>query len=90
MRCLDKKTGNELWQDRTFPKATFLYADGKLIVVDEDGNLLLATVSPAGLKVLSRAELLHSNAGQEALAAKEQPEKFKLLNFIQPKQDSGP
>ncbi len=33
-----------------------------MIVVDEDGNLLLATVSPAGLKVLSRAALLHSNA----------------------------
>ncbi len=31
-------------------------------MVDEDGNLSLATVSPAGLKVLSRAALLHSNA----------------------------
>jgi outer membrane protein assembly factor BamB len=62
LTALDVKTGNVLWQDRTFPKATFLYADGKLIVVDEDGNLSLATVSPAGLKVLSRAALLRSNA----------------------------
>jgi len=35
-----------------------LYADGKLIVLDEDGNLGLATVSPQGLKVLSRAPVL--------------------------------
>ena len=62
LTALDAKTGKLLWQDRTFPKATFLYADGKLIVVDEDGNLALATVSPAGLKVLAKAELLHSNA----------------------------
>jgi outer membrane protein assembly factor BamB len=62
LTALDAKTGKVLWQDRTFPKAAFLYADGKLIAVDEDGNLSLATVSPAGLKVLSRAELLRSNA----------------------------
>jgi outer membrane protein assembly factor BamB len=62
LTALDARSGKVLWQDRSFPKATFLYADGKLIVVDEDGNLSLATVSPAGLKVLAKAELLHSNA----------------------------
>jgi hypothetical protein len=62
LTAMDAKTGKVLWQDRTFPKATLLYADGKLIVVDEDGNLSLATVSPGGVKVLSRAALLHSNA----------------------------
>jgi outer membrane protein assembly factor BamB len=62
LTALDAKTGKLLWQDRSFPKATFLYADGKLIAVDEDGNLSLARVSPAGLKVLSRATLLRSNA----------------------------
>lgn len=62
LTALDAKTGKVLWQDRSFPKATFIYADQKLIVVDEDGNLSLATVSPAGLKVLSRVALLRSNA----------------------------
>jgi hypothetical protein len=56
------KTGNVLWKDRTIPAAAFLYADGKLIMVDQDGNLSLAKVSPGGLQVLSRATLLHSNA----------------------------
>jgi len=62
LTAIDAETGKVLWQDRSFPKATFLYADGKLIVVDEDGNLSLATVSSSGVKLLSRAELLHSNA----------------------------
>jgi hypothetical protein len=35
-----------------------LYADGKLVVLDEDGTLGLATVSPQGLKVLARANVL--------------------------------
>jgi hypothetical protein len=30
--------------------------------VDEDGNLALANFSPQGLKVVSRAALLHNNA----------------------------
>jgi outer membrane protein assembly factor BamB len=62
MTAMEAKTGKLLWQDRAFPKATFLYADGKVIAVDEDGNLSLATVSPAGLKVLAKTEVLHSNA----------------------------
>jgi outer membrane protein assembly factor BamB len=60
--ALDARTGKLLWQDRAFPKATFVYADGKLIVVDEDGNLSLATVSRTGLKVLAKTALLRSNA----------------------------
>jgi outer membrane protein assembly factor BamB len=56
--AVDVKTGEVLWQDRSFAKANFLYADGKLILLDEDGQLALATASPQGLKVLARAPLL--------------------------------
>ena len=52
------KTGETAFQDRSFPKTSFLYADGKLIMLDEDGNLVLATVSPAGLKVISKVSLM--------------------------------
>jgi len=62
LTAVDVKTGKIAWQDRTFAKASFVYADGKFIVVDEDGNLALADFTPQGLKVRSRAELLHSNA----------------------------
>ena len=56
------KTGDVAFQDRSFPKANFLHADGKLIILDEDGNLALATVSPAGLKVISKANLMKNLA----------------------------
>ncbi|MGH9905682.1 MAG: PQQ-binding-like beta-propeller repeat protein, partial [Pyrinomonadaceae bacterium] len=52
------KTGELAFQDRSFPKSNFLYADGKLIILDEDGNLALATVSPAGLKVISKVSVM--------------------------------
>jgi outer membrane protein assembly factor BamB len=56
--AIDLKTGNIAWQDRSFARAQLLYADGKLIILDEDGALGLATVSPQGLKVLARANVL--------------------------------
>ena len=56
------KTGEIAFQDRTFPKTNFLYADGKLIILDEDGNLALATISPAGLKVISKVSLMKNLA----------------------------
>ncbi len=48
--ALDVKTGQILWQDRTLVKATFLRADGKFVILDQDGTLALATVSPQGLQ----------------------------------------
>jgi outer membrane protein assembly factor BamB len=58
LTAIDVRNGTIAWQDRSFPRAQLLYADGKLIVLDEDGGLALATVSPQGLKVLSRAHIL--------------------------------
>jgi outer membrane protein assembly factor BamB len=58
LTAVDIKTGKIAWQDRSFSRAQLLYADGKLIVLDEDGTLGLATVSPQGVKVLARADVL--------------------------------
>jgi hypothetical protein len=60
--AVNVKTGEIAFQDRSFPKANFLYADGKLIILDEDGNLALATVSPAGLKVISKMGVMKNVA----------------------------
>jgi outer membrane protein assembly factor BamB len=56
--AIDLETGQVAWQDRSFARAQLLYADGKMIVLDEDGVLGLATVSPQGLKVLAKASVL--------------------------------
>ena len=60
--AVNVKTGEMAFQDRSFPKANFVYADGKLIILDEDGNLALATVSPIGLKVISKVSVMKNLA----------------------------
>lgn len=62
LTALNVRTGEVAWQDRQFARATLLYADGKVIILDEDGVLALATVSGEGLRVLARAEILTSKA----------------------------
>jgi hypothetical protein len=58
LTAVDVKTGKVAWQDRSFSKTNLLYADGKFIILDEDGNLALATATPEGLKVISKAEVM--------------------------------
>jgi outer membrane protein assembly factor BamB len=56
------KTGEIAYQDRSFPKSNFVYADNKLVLLDEDGNLVLATISPTELKVISKVSVLKNLA----------------------------
>ena len=58
--AVDAPSGKILWQDRSIGKATFVWADQKLITLDGDGNLMLVHPSPTGFKVAAKAELLTS------------------------------
>ncbi len=58
LSAVDAATGNIHWQERSIQKATFVWADGKLITLDQDGNLMLANPSPKGFQVAAKAELL--------------------------------
>lgn len=60
--AVNVKTGEMPYQDRTFPKTNFVLADGKFIILDEDGNLALATPSPTELKVISKVSVLKNLA----------------------------
>jgi outer membrane protein assembly factor BamB len=60
--AVNVKTGQVLWRNRSLSRATFILADGRFIILDEDGNLALATPSAEGLKIHSKVELLTSNA----------------------------
>ena len=55
LTAINAQTGQIVWQDRSFAKASFVMADGKVILIDEDGNLGLVTLSAEGLKTLARA-----------------------------------
>lgn len=56
--AINYKTGTVAWRERGVGRANAIYADGKFILLDEDGVLYLATVSPQGMKIQSRAEVL--------------------------------
>ena len=60
--AVNVKTGEMPYQDRTFPKTNFVLADGKFIILDEDGNLALATASPTELKVISKVSVMKNLA----------------------------
>jgi outer membrane protein assembly factor BamB len=60
--AIDIKTGQILWQSRDFARSTFLHADGKLIIMDEDGTLGLASPDRKGLNVKARASALTNKA----------------------------
>ncbi len=60
--AINVKTGEMPYQNRAFSKTNFVLADGKLVILDEDGNLALATASPTELKVISKASVLKNLA----------------------------
>jgi outer membrane protein assembly factor BamB len=62
LTAADVKTGNIVWQDRAFPKATFVYTGGNVILLDEDGQLALVSLSPQGLKILAKAAVMEHTA----------------------------
>ena len=58
LSAVDARSGKVLWQERSIEKATFVWADQKLITLDQDGNLMIAHPSPQGFKVSAKAPLL--------------------------------
>jgi len=60
LTALDIKTGKSMWQARGFGRASLLYADGKTIIMDEDGDLALAKLTPEGATILSQFKLFET------------------------------
>jgi outer membrane protein assembly factor BamB len=60
--ALNAETGEELWRERSVARAQLVDANGTLVIVDEDGEIAVASVSEAGLRVHARKEILASNA----------------------------
>lgn len=56
LSCLDFQTGDTLWRDRDAPKGSLLFADGRLYLRGEEGELLLIEPSREELIVRGRFE----------------------------------
>jgi outer membrane protein assembly factor BamB len=62
LTALNIKTGQAAWQHRGFGRASLVYADGKAIVMDEDGDLALARLSPEGATILAQAKIFDTTS----------------------------
>ncbi len=56
--AINIKTGELAWRERGYAKATSVYADGKMIILEDNGQLRLATISPEALTIQSKVKLL--------------------------------
>jgi len=64
--AIDVNTGDMLWRDRSVARSTLIGVTGaagiRLVLLDEDGNLVLATPTDTGLSVQARARVLNGRA----------------------------
>ena len=58
LRCVELKTSKTRWSEDHFGAGHDLLADGKLLILTEKGELLMAAASPDAFKVISRAQIL--------------------------------
>jgi outer membrane protein assembly factor BamB len=58
LRCVELKSGKVQWTAEGFGCGSMILADGKLIILTEDGDLVLAKASPDKYQELARAAVL--------------------------------
>ncbi len=58
LTCLDFKTGQKVWSQAGMGTGSLMLADGKLIILSEDGKLVVAEAWPEGFKELASAQIL--------------------------------
>ena len=58
MTAVNIRSGEVAWRERGFAKANTIAADGRLVILDENGMLYLAEGTPEALTVLTSARLL--------------------------------
>ncbi len=56
--AFDLSDGEILWRERDMPTIKGVYADEKLILLDNNGNLMIAKPSREGVEVTAKAQLL--------------------------------
>jgi outer membrane protein assembly factor BamB len=61
LMCVNLRDGTTVWAERSFaPYGTLMIADGKLVILDEHGELVIAEASHTSYRELARAKLLNS------------------------------
>lgn len=60
--AVNLKDGEIAWRERGFKKTTCIFADGKMILLDEDGQLALAKATPEKFTLLSKCKIAETYA----------------------------
>ncbi len=58
LTCLDWKTGEEKWDEKSPKKGALMAAGNRLIILGESGRLAIAKATPAGYQELAAAEVV--------------------------------
>jgi hypothetical protein len=58
--CVNIRTGQIMWRERSMPRVNALMVGDRIILLDEDGVLHLAKLSPEGLKVTCSFQVLEN------------------------------
>jgi outer membrane protein assembly factor BamB len=59
LRCVDFKTGEVMWEENKMNSTlSLIVADGKLIILDENGTLYIAEATPLSYKEISSGDVL--------------------------------
>lgn len=58
LTCLDLKTGEVMWSKKKLGTGSLMLADGKLIILSEDGQLVIARAVPDQYDEIRRAQIL--------------------------------
>lgn len=62
LAAVDVTTGDTAWRDRSVARSTIVGTNGRLVLLDEDGNLAIATPGDTGLTVHAKAPILSSQS----------------------------
>jgi outer membrane protein assembly factor BamB len=57
LRCVELKSGKVRWREDSVGAATVILAGGELLILTEQGELILAAAAPEGFKSLARAQV---------------------------------
>ncbi|MEE8524018.1 MAG: hypothetical protein V3T72_08805, partial [Thermoanaerobaculia bacterium] len=60
LAAIDVESGEVAWRDRAIGRANLVVAGDKVVVLDEDGRLLLTELSPEGIAVDAETQLFES------------------------------
>lgn len=73
LRCIDPATGKVMWSEDNFGTVTLILADGKLVIVGTEGQIVLAQATPKRFHELARATAFETRDGVSKVTVRPLP-----------------